>query len=186
MEKLNKGELRAVSMHQPWADLIAFGHKTICSMHYNTEYRGKLLICSAKKWDKGCKMIMRQFQNPLNPRSPFKRPLFPDDYTPRLGLALAVAHLEDCAPMCESDRKAACYFQGWNIEDVFAWHLRDVTPICPIPIKGRPGLFHPGIEQSQLMPVQIPLFQQESQCQTLKGQGKQELSVAVYYSALYS
>lgn len=179
-------ELRAVSIYQPWADLIAFGHKTICTMHWSTEYRGKLLICSAKKWDKGCKMIMRQFQNPLNPRSPFKRPLFPDDYTPRLGLALAVAHLEDCAPMCESDRKAACYFQGWNIEDVFAWHLRDVTPICPIPIKGRPGLFHPGIEQSQLMPVQIPLFQQESQCQTLKGQGKQELSVAVYYSALYS
>lgn len=71
--------MKALSIKQPWANLIATGQKTIETRLWATEYRGSLLIVSSKKPN-------------IHPA----------------GFALAVAELVDCRPMMASDEKAAC------------------------------------------------------------------------------
>lgn len=41
-------DVRALSLHQPWASLIAVGAKTIETRSWRTEHRGRLLIHAAR------------------------------------------------------------------------------------------------------------------------------------------
>lgn len=41
--------MKAISIKQPWANLIAYGIKTIETRTWKTKYRGRLLIVSSKK-----------------------------------------------------------------------------------------------------------------------------------------
>ena len=40
--------MRAISLHQPWATLVAIGAKKIETRHWATDYRGELLIHAAR------------------------------------------------------------------------------------------------------------------------------------------
>jgi hypothetical protein len=71
--------MKALSIKNPWADLIASGKKTIETRRWRTKYRGKVLLCVSKK--------------PVTENS---------------GLAIAIADIIDCKPMKKSDKKAAC------------------------------------------------------------------------------
>lgn len=71
--------MKALSVKQPWANMIASGEKTIETRTWPTEYRGELLIVSSK--------------------TPKIDPA---------GFALAVADLVDCRPMTEKDQLNAC------------------------------------------------------------------------------
>ncbi|MBI2066116.1 ASCH domain-containing protein [Candidatus Woesebacteria bacterium] len=42
---------KAISLKQPWANLVASGKKTIETRKWTTNYRGDLVICSSKKPD---------------------------------------------------------------------------------------------------------------------------------------
>ena len=42
-------KIAAISLHQPWATLIARGHKEYETRSWYTNYRGPLLICAAQK-----------------------------------------------------------------------------------------------------------------------------------------
>jgi len=70
--------MKAISVKQPWASMIARGEKTIETRTWTTKYRGPLLICSSKK--------------------PFIQPS---------GCAIAICELIDCRPMTEADEQAA-------------------------------------------------------------------------------
>ena len=70
--------MKALSVKQPWANLIASGEKTIETRLWPTDYRGPLLIVSSK--------------------TPNIAPA---------GCALAVADLVDCRPMSRFDEAAA-------------------------------------------------------------------------------
>ncbi|MCK9568878.1 ASCH domain-containing protein [Candidatus Pacearchaeota archaeon] len=76
---MNNLTMKALSIQQPWANMIASGQKTIETRTWATSYRGDLLICSSK-----------------TPR------IYP------AGAALAIAELVDCRPMTFEDRIAAC------------------------------------------------------------------------------
>ncbi len=71
--------MKAISIKQPWANMIAHGEKTIETRTWATNYRGPLLIVSSK---------------------------VPD--IPLAGYAVAVAELVDCRPMRPEDEGAAC------------------------------------------------------------------------------
>lgn len=71
--------MKALSVQQPWANLIASGEKTIETRKWKTEYRGDLLIVSSRK--------------------PHIEPA---------GQALAVVRLTDCHPMQVSEEWMAC------------------------------------------------------------------------------
>ncbi len=77
--------MKALSIKQPWANMIARGEKTIETRLWYTSYRGPLLIVSSKK--------------------PAIAPA---------GSALAVATLVSCRQMTRDDEEAACceWYEG--------------------------------------------------------------------------
>jgi len=91
--------IKAISLKQPWANLVTSGKKTIETRTWKTSYRGPILIVSSKK-------------PPIEPA----------------GYALAIADLADCKPMVKADEKKACIglYSGaysWILENI-----RPVTP----------------------------------------------------------
>jgi hypothetical protein len=111
--------MRALSVKQPWASLIALGEKTIECRSWSTRYRGPLLIhASGPDVDLG------------------------DGDWARAGLAVSVVRLVDVRPLVKSDIEAACIgeFCGG-----YAWVLEDAQEIEPIPLKGRPGLWEADV-----------------------------------------
>lgn len=70
--------MKALSVKQPWANLIASGEKTIETRVWATDYRGDILIVSSK-------------QPRIEPA----------------GCAVAVVELAECRPMTLSDEEAA-------------------------------------------------------------------------------
>ena len=108
--------MKALSVRQPWANLIADGSKTIEVRTRPTRYRGPLLIVSTK------------------------RPAVPP-----AGCALAVVNLVDCRPMTEADEPAAmCKREPGQV--AWAWVLTDVRRIEPQPVLGKLGLFEAPID----------------------------------------
>jgi hypothetical protein len=93
--------MRALSIKQPWANLIVSGEKTIETRTWQTSYRGPLLIVSAK--------------------TPAIEPA---------GMALAIAELVDCRPMsCLDEAAARCpKYPGaysWVLE-----RIRSISPFA--------------------------------------------------------
>lgn len=86
--------MKALSVKQPWANMIASGEKTIETRKWYTDYRGPLLIVSSK--------IPR-----IEPA----------------GCAVAVAMLVECRPMTSKDETKACCERypnafSWVLENV--------------------------------------------------------------------
>ena len=100
-----------MSLHQPWASLIASGQKTIETRRWRTSWRRDLLICATKL------------------------PVVPGHAN---GVALCIVRVADCRPMTSADETAACckrYPRAW------AWILEDLRPIEPFPVSGKHRLF---------------------------------------------
>jgi len=108
--------MKAISLHQPWASMIAEGEKTIETRNWATKYRGPLLICSTFE------------------------PVVEDENGLRLprGKALAVCDLVSIRPMERFDEEAACCNFYW---DAKAWILKDIRAIKPFPVIGERGVF---------------------------------------------
>ena len=85
--------MKALSVKQPWAELIARGEKTIEVRDWSSKHRGPLLIVASKRpnvWATGC--------------------------------AVAVVDLVGCRPMTRADEEAALgeYYHGakvWVLEN---------------------------------------------------------------------
>ena len=115
--------MKALSIKQPWADLIIWGFKSIETRTWKTDYRGKLLICPSKTIDR---KAMRDF-----------KPLFPEDHQFLIGKALGVAELVDCTKMKD-------FHQGFALCDLYhgySWILETAKEIEPFDVKGQLGLF---------------------------------------------
>jgi len=104
--------MKAISIKQPWASLIAAGVKTLELRAWPTDHRGPLLICSSR------------------------RPVI-DGH--RHGAALCVVDVVDCREMTRDDIPFACVQQFYP--DHYAWVLRDVRLIEPFPVVGQLRLF---------------------------------------------
>ena len=64
--------MKALSVKQPWANMIAEGEKTIETRTWSTDYRGEILIVSARDPDippAGCAVAARPFAAPPVPRA---------------------------------------------------------------------------------------------------------------------
>lgn len=108
--------MRALSVWQPWASLIAGGEKTIEIRSWECTYRGPLLICSSKK---------------------------PDEFDLPLGMALAIVDLVDCRRFREEDEGPSMIVHEFLPEalEQFAWVLSNVRQIKQVPVRGKQGLF---------------------------------------------
>src|SRR5206468_750434 len=112
--------IRALSVRQPWASMIAEGKKTIEVRTWWTHYRGPLAIVAGLTRDRG------------------GIELHGYDDAPR-GVLIAIAELVDVRPMTVDDDEAA----GVRCKKgAYAWVLRDVAALVPPPpCRGAQGLF---------------------------------------------
>jgi hypothetical protein len=110
--------IKILSVHQPYANYILNGEKTLEIRTWKTKYRGKILICST---------INKKFTPKIN------------NY--RFGEALCIAEIYDVVEFLpEHTKKSKIDF----IKNHFAWCLKNITPIIkPFKIKGQQGLFNP-------------------------------------------
>jgi len=118
--------VKALSIRQPWASLIASGHKTIETRSWQTPYRGDLLICAARIRAAACE---------------------PADLP--TGVALAVVRLIDVRPMKPGDAAAA------NVRfdpKLWSWLLTDARPIKPLRVRGQLRLFEVDDRHIHLVP----------------------------------
>lgn len=117
--------MKAISLHQPWASMIARGEKTIETRWWRTHYRGDLLICSTR------------------------RPSY--SFLP-CGFALAIVDVWDCLPYVADHAKAAGFdergaaamvrLQTVNQLSIWSWMLRDIRRIDePFAVIGRQHFF---------------------------------------------
>jgi len=104
--------MKAISIKQPWASLIATGVKTREIRAWTTEHRGSLLICSSRQ------------------------PII-DGH--RHGQALCIVDVVECRPMNQDDCPFACLPEV--LPGHFAWELKNVRLIKPFPVMGQLRLF---------------------------------------------
>ena len=118
--------MKAISVKQPWAELIASGRKTIELRTWSRAYRGELLIVSGLRFD--------------------ARGAHFDVDGPR-GVAVCVVELVDVRPATFGDSQAACF--GVDVDafiradkTLFAWALANPRRVAPAPVRGALGLFN--------------------------------------------
>ena len=115
--------MKALTVQQPFASLIASGRKTIELRRWPTKLRGPLTICAgARAWSDAAIAELGD-----GPR----------------GVALCDVDVVDCRPATEADRDAACAgpdklasLDGW-----YAWELAAARAVEQMPVRGMPGLF---------------------------------------------
>ncbi len=104
--------MKAISIKQPWASLIAAGVKTREIRQWPTDHRGPLLIVSSR------------------------RPVI-DGH--RHGAALCTVEVVGCRRMTRDDIPFACIADFYP--DHYAWELGRVQLIEPFPVMGQLRLF---------------------------------------------
>lgn len=113
--------MKALSVRQPWAQMIAQGLKTIEVRSRPWRYRGTLVICATA------------------------RPIVLDDDGHPLptGAALAIVDMIDCRPLRPEDAGPACLagdygdFSAAEISNRWAWVLCNARMVEPVPVKGQ-------------------------------------------------
>ncbi len=139
--------MKALTIWQPWASLIAFSEKRIETRSWRTDYRGPLVIHASKWWTPEQRAHCWQ--------SPFAQALLrhgvrtPNDLP--LGQVLCVVQLVDVGPvqqvrpLTEQERAFGDYSPGR-----YAWRFDRVQLVRPHPAVGRQGLWKCSIALRQL------------------------------------
>ena len=102
--------MKALTIRQPWASLIAQGDKTIEIRSWRTHYRGPLLITASGKTD-----------DPAQPDLP-------------RSCTICIVDLVDCRQATDADGAGACN-EPWP--DDYAWILANPRPVAELPVKGK-------------------------------------------------
>lgn len=111
--------MKALSVRQPWASLIASGRKSLELRSWSTKYRGPVLILAGSS-------IWRGSEHPIT--------------GPR-GVALCIVDLIDVRAVTSADTDAACIAPPDGFD--FAWVLANPREVRQVPVKGKLGLYSP-------------------------------------------
>lgn len=144
--------MRAITVHQPWATLIALEQKKFETRSWKIAYRGELAIHAGKKIDKqACRL------EPFH--SVLARHGYNEENLPS-GAIIAVCRLKECRSvsrpsetevLLNSDRPDMAEELSIGMQEAifgdysdgrFAWELSEVRRLPePVPVKGRQGLW---------------------------------------------
>lgn len=132
--------MKALSVKQPWAELIARGEKSIETRTWQTNYRGDLLICASARPVDWLKMQPKTIHPEKGVWCDARHPGDIDfEYFFHFSKALCVAELYAIEPMTEMHEvDAMCE----PYEGAYAWHLRNIRRIDPFYVKGQLNLFN--------------------------------------------
>ena len=137
--------MKALTLTQPWASLVACGAKQIETRSWSTKYRGPLAIHAAKGFPKWA----REFSVDPVCYNAFKNsgwseryvylarnfPAFP------LGMVLAICILKDCLPTKKCNLSATEQDFGDYTPGRFGFLLENIEPIEPVLAIGALGLW---------------------------------------------
>ena len=112
MPRKKKGQIKALSVQQPWASLIASGEETIEVRQKRTNYKGPLLVCATKR----------------PPVPPF-------------GRMVALVDVVNCWPLKQADERAA-QVKRKRGDKRFAWVLENARRVPNHPVTGNLGFFN--------------------------------------------
>lgn len=118
----------ALSIRQPWTELIIQGVKTIEVRSWSTRHRGELWIHAGIRPDSNA---LRRFNLPV------------DDLA--FGAIVGVCELYDCIEFGEKTWnvwRSGHLNEGVLSGRLFAWFLKNPVRVSPRPFKGRLGLMH--------------------------------------------
>lgn len=139
--------MRAISLWQPWASLVACGAKRIETRHWPTSYRGPLAIHAAKRWTRELREQALEHG--------FREALWPDGNTwpLPLGAIVCVVDLDTCALIVHPGgtrpgvldplalRAQEKDFGNYEAGR-YAWGLKNLRRLAePIPFRGAQGFF---------------------------------------------
>jgi hypothetical protein len=116
--------MRALSVKQPWADLIAAGEKTVEVRTWPTNYRGEIVIHASSRPAAG--MAEEATGMPL-------------------GALVCTVEIIDCRPLEMGDVDAALLPEDWQPNEckgMFAWVLQNPREVVEVPMKGKPNLWN--------------------------------------------
>lgn len=144
--------MKAITLWQPWASLVATGAKKIETRGWPTKYRGPLAIHAAQKWNEELESLLSywEFQGGLAPL--VGKPL---DLTGNTWAGVQAKHLPksvivctcnliDCIPTDNLTLKEIRHEQyfGDFTPGRFGWILDNIKPLeKPIPAKGSQGFW---------------------------------------------
>ena len=118
--------MKALTVQQPWASLIASGAKCVETRTWRTPYRGPLAIHAAAGLDFDRAALARDLGMSDLPR----------------GRVLCIADLVDCRPLEEFVSKLMPVEQGYSTDGRFGWLLENVRPVAGLPMaRGMLGLW---------------------------------------------
>jgi hypothetical protein len=113
--------VKALSLRQPWAWLVAAGHKDVENRTWATRFRGEFLLHAAKTFDHaGYERVLRETHLVLPAPGEFER-----------GGIVGTAELVDCVTRHDSP-----WFWG-----PYGFVLRNARPLPFQPLRGMPGFF---------------------------------------------
>lgn len=141
--------MKAITIKQPWATLIALGLKQFETRSWQTKHRGPIAIHAGKSVDKEA---YHDFANVLKAYEINSIQELPT------GAVIALARLDECHRVttiefeeetnmpivnfeCGSLICGDEYDYGWYEKGRYAWQLSDVKPIDPVPVKGQLSLW---------------------------------------------
>lgn len=112
--------MNAISIKQPWLELIMRGEKTLEVRSWRTKIRGDVILCASAA---------------------------PKLYDLPTGQALCLVEIVDCRPFLPADIKKACCDYT---PDYFVWELANIRTIKPFPVKGKLNFYQiqlpPGLQ----------------------------------------
>lgn len=138
--------MKLITLHQPWASLIALGIKEYETRNWNTPYRGEILIHAAKKTI--TQPSLDWFKNNFSyvPGEAIAK----IQQQPNYGCVVAHGYLADCLQMTSADPQEGqiCIYKPSLLEQAlgcwdegrYALRLEAVTALqTPIPFTSRQG-----------------------------------------------
>ena len=135
--------MKAITLTQPWATLVAIGAKRIETRSWPTNYRGPIAIHAAK----GLALVggLSGLQD-LCATQPFRRVFQAHNLVPEklpLGMVIATAEVVDVvATEFLGDISPQERAFGLYDPERYGWYLRNVQPLLqPVPAKGALGLW---------------------------------------------
>lgn len=128
--------MKALSLIEPWLQLILVGKKTVEFRTWRRErMEGRdLLLCSSKGWDPDCAKY--SYMN-------YKLSLVQVDEARMLcGHARCIVRVKMITPATTARHGDQLGFSyHGDGKQTYAWELEDIRPIEPFPVKGQLGIY---------------------------------------------
>lgn len=138
--------MKAISILQPWASLVATGLKTIETRSWSTNYRGQLAIHASKNMPRYAKDLCPGFAEAIGfVKYNGSWLYYLANGVGNFGAVIATCRLFDCVPVEELTlgRIGHESLYGDFTPGRYAWLLKDIRQLDkPVPVRGSLGLWN--------------------------------------------